>query len=213
VLLSGQLDDGSAGLMAVKMRDGLTIVQDPEEAAAPEMPSRAIQYADPEYVLPILQISKLLTTISGADVPVSSTEAPMPDKVENETSDARLEGNADTKIGKPSALACPDCHGVLWEMEEGQLLRFRCRVGHAYTADALNVAMSEAGEDALWVAMRALEEKAALLRRLASRSSARMGRQYLEEAAGFDVHSLTIRKMLAENYAPGNTKADISAAS
>lgn len=68
----------------------------------------------------------------------------------------------------PSVYACPDCHGVLWEVKEENLLRFRCRVGHSFTAETLNVALSKAMEDALWVSMRALEEKADLLRRMAA---------------------------------------------
>jgi len=212
VLLSGQLDDGSAGLMAVKMRGGLTIVQDPEEATAPEMPSRAIQYVNPEHVLPIHQISELLASISGADLPLPATETTVPDKIENETKEALFEeSTGDKKIGKLSVFACPDCHGVLWELEEGKLLRFRCRVGHAYTADALSLAMSEAGEDALWVAMRALEEKAGLMRRMAARSGTRMGLHYEDEAAGFDMHAQTIREMLAETHTQTNKEESVSA--
>ena len=75
--------------------------------------------------------------------------------------------------GKPSSYACPDCHGVLWEVEEDELLRFRCRVGHAFSPESLLAAQSDGLEDALWVALRALEESAALADRLKDRAGAR----------------------------------------
>lgn len=200
ILLSGQLDDGSAGLMAVKMKGGLTVVQDPAEAMAPEMPSRAIRYASPEYVLSVQEIGDLVTANATRQVPVTDTAEETVVNGPDETKVAKLERTPEEEnIGRPSAFACPDCHGVLWELEEGELLRFRCRVGHTYTADSLGAAMSEATEDALWIAKRALEEKAALLRRLAERTGPRMSGVYREDAAGLDRHAETIRKMLLEN--------------
>ena len=101
--------------------------------------------------------------------------------------------------GKPSAFACPECSGVLWEVEEGELLRFRCRVGHGYTADALRVALSEETEDALWAAMRALEEKAALLRRMSGRVQPWLAQHYKSDAEAFNRHADEIRRVLLEN--------------
>lgn len=118
-----------------------------------------------------------------------------------------IEANGENRKGDPSVFACPDCHGVLWEVQEGKLLRYRCRVGHAYTAEALNVSMSEASEDALWIAMRALEEKAALLRRLAERSGPIMKPQYGEQAEGYKHHADEIRRMLQENRAEVKKRA------
>ena len=116
-----------------------------------------------------------------------------PDKADLEASPPQ------EKEGTPSPFACPECHGVLWEVKEGELLRFRCRVGHAYTADALRVAMSEATEDALWASMRALEEKAALLRRMAPRSVKQLTHAYQEEAEACERHVESIRAILIEN--------------
>ena len=78
-----------------------------------------------------------------------------------------LEAN---RAGKPSAFACPECNGVLWEVKDKELLRFRCRVGHAYSAESLLIAKSEELEGALWSALRALEESAAVSRRMADRA-------------------------------------------
>jgi len=201
IVLSGQLDDGSAGLMAVKMARGLTIVQDPSEALAPDMPRNAIRYAEPDFVLPLQQIAELLISLSAHDRALPEVRGKL---IQGESKEAKVEPYADdeeeaTGTKKPSAFACPDCHGVLWEIEQGELLRYRCRVGHAYTADTLRVSLSESAENSLWVALRAVEEKAALLRRVAQKAGPRMNARYEQEAAGFDVHAATLRKMLAEN--------------
>ena len=149
VVLSGQMDDGSAGLMAVKAAGGLAIVQDPNEALAPEMPSRAIQYAQPQCILPIERIAQKVRSLS-------SEELPLPVKPKN----ARPESVGSRKmefeeaLRVPSGFACPECHGVLWEIDEGKMERYRCRVGHAYTADSLRAALSETAEATLWAALR-----------------------------------------------------------
>jgi two-component system, chemotaxis family, protein-glutamate methylesterase/glutaminase len=177
IVLSGLQDDGSSGLMAVKLRGGLAVVQDPAEAAFPEMPERAWHYAGAEYVLPVAGIERLLVnSVNGSGnghgngarlhqtFPQKGLTTEPADKLlAVETCHADIE-NPPVKehVGMPSVYACPDCHGVLWEVKEGNMLRFRCRVGHSYTAERLNVAMSKATEDALWASMRALEEKAEL---------------------------------------------------
>jgi two-component system chemotaxis response regulator CheB len=201
VLLSGEMDDGSSGMMAVKMRGGLAVVQNPAEAKASEMPSRAIQNAQPDCVLSVARIADLLRSVTSEELRLAEPAGgSVSEELRTETSKANLEEMpSGENPGQPSAFACPECHGALWEVEEGGLLRFRCRVGHAYTADALRVAMTETTEDALWVAMRALEEKAEIYRRLAVRSASRMRAQYQEQAGGFDQHAKTIRKMLLES--------------
>jgi len=201
VVLSGQLDDGSSGLMAVKIAGGMTVVQDTSEALCPEMPSRAKLYAGAEYELPVARIAELLVeATSNQGASGAAAENDMPDELRNEAEKAKLESQANKdKNGKPSAFACPECHGVMWEMEEGKLLRFRCRVGHAYTAEALRTALSDSVEEALWAAMRTLEEKAALLRRIGARAGERQAISYNEEAGGYDKHAETIRDLLVQN--------------
>jgi two-component system, chemotaxis family, protein-glutamate methylesterase/glutaminase len=200
IILSGLLDDGSAGLMAVRMRGGLAVVQDPREAMYPDMPSHAMQYAGADCVVRTNNLANLIVDASRAQLSEKATlaEAEMPEHEKPDKAD--LEGSPQQeKEGTPSAFACPECHGVLWEVKEGELLRFRCRVGHAYTADALRVAMSEATEDALWASMRALEEKAALLRRMARRSGKQLANAYEEEAQACQRHVDSIRGILVEN--------------
>lgn len=201
VILSGHLDDGSSGLMAVKMRGGLAVVQAASEALYPEMPTRAKEYAGADYELPVAQIADLLVQASTHRTPGKGFAGEkMRQEIGKEADKAKLENDAgQDKIGEPSEFACPECHGVLWEVEEGGLLRFRCRVGHAYTAEALQGALSDSVEAALWASMRTLEEKAALLRRLGDRSGEKMKRRYDDDAKGYEKHAETIRKMLIEN--------------
>jgi len=158
VVLSGTLDDGTTGLLAIKQAGGLAVVQDPGQAAFPGMPASAIEHVPVDHVVGPAELGPLL----------SDTGDP-PDSALAGT--AALRG--DDRPGRPSGLVCPECGGVLWESETGGLLHFRCHVGHAYGADSLLAAKSGALEGALWGAVRALEEKAELLRRLAGISRER----------------------------------------
>lgn len=74
-------------------------------------------------------------------------------------------------IGTPSSFACPECHGVLLELQDGALSRFRCHTGHAYSLEALIGAMNEGIEISLWESVRALEEGFMVLRRMAEHLS------------------------------------------
>ena len=99
-----------------------------------------------------------------------------------------------------SSFTCPECHGTLWERREGELIRFRCRVGHGFTADTLLAEQSEALEAALWTALRALEEKAALAHRLTARARERdlsqAARRFEEQARDAEERAGLIRKAL-----------------
>jgi two-component system chemotaxis response regulator CheB len=167
VVLTGNQDDGSAGLLAVRKRGGIGIVQDPEEARASDLPRRALEYAGADFVLPLDKIAEKIVELSHRPRELimkntkSSTNGKASEVRQNEHVAFSGEGN-----GKPSVFACPECHGVLWEMKDGKMVRYRCRVGHSYTETALKGEMDESTERALWAAMRALEEKAAMSRRL-----------------------------------------------
>jgi len=186
VVLSGNLDDGSAGLLAVRRRGGIAIVQDPSNASASEMPRRALEYAGADFTLPVAGIgAKLVELINSRDANMKKPKKHSnkgrskngnpsdPEVWEHEDDFTSEQGN-----GKPSVFACPECHGVLWELKEGHLLRYRCRVGHAFTADSLKSELGEGTERTLWAAMRALEEKAAMTRRLSA--SAKGPKSYVE---------------------------------
>jgi len=143
VVLTGNLDDGAAGLADIKTRGGIAIVQDPEEAMAPSMPASALATADVDYVLPAESIPQKL-------VELAATEA-----VER----VRL-SNGEKNMVSGLTYSCPECGGVLKEIQEGGIERFRCRVGHLYSPESLLADQGVAVEKALWAAIRILEEQA-----------------------------------------------------
>ena len=203
VLLSGQLDDGAAGIMAVKMRGGLTIVQHPNEALSSDMPMNAMRNAQPDYVLPSAEIGRMIAKcvpITEPQEEAGSMEEKRTRKRSSEPDVADLSAPVERpKEGKPSEFACPECHGVLWEEKEGELVQYRCRVGHAYTESSLVGEMSQAAEAALWASLRALSEQSALLKRMASRCTEPLASRYRDQASGFDEHCETIRNILLQD--------------
>lgn len=172
VILSGTLDDGTAGLQAIKMRGGLALVQDPKEAMFAGMPQSAIENVAVDAVQPLAALTTTVVRLAGT---AAQEGFPVPPELEEDVavSEMRLDTLEGRAEGKPSGFSCPDCHGVLWEISEGDLIRFRCRVGRAFSPESLFASQSSGLEEALWIALRALEESAALAERLQSRSSER----------------------------------------
>jgi two-component system, chemotaxis family, protein-glutamate methylesterase/glutaminase len=172
VVLSGARDDGVAGASAVGSRGGCVLVQSPDEAPFPTMPSQTIARDHPDRVLPLADLAAAVTrTVRHLSEEASMSENGNED-MSLETEYATLDANAierDGPPGEPSAFGCPACGGVLWEMDDEVMLRFRCRVGHAYTAEGAVDAQGESVEAALWTALRALRERAQLSERLAER--------------------------------------------
>jgi two-component system chemotaxis response regulator CheB len=187
VVLSGARSDGSAGAAAVAARGGTVIVQDPGEAVFPGMPSAAIERDHPDRVTPTAEIPAAVV----AAVEKLPEEAGLRENGGEMSLEMRylaLDRDAieETKpLGAPSAFSCPDCGGVLWEVDDG-LHRFRCRVGHGYTDEAVLVEESKAVDNALWAAFRALHERADLSSRSARRSRERGANGI---AGRFDAHA------------------------
>jgi two-component system chemotaxis response regulator CheB len=174
VVLTGWLDDGTAGLRAIRERGGTAVVQHPDDAFAPAMPLNAIKHVEVEHIVRLKEIAPLLARL--ADEPAAEEGAyPVSDKLETEVRIAREENAAASGIlkwGEPSVYACPECHGVLLQLKEGGDLRFRCHTGHAYSVDSLLAEFTEKTEDSLWNAIRSLEEGVILLRNLAEHFNA-----------------------------------------
>lgn len=201
VLLTGSLDDGTAGLLNIKRRGGVAVVQDPEEALAEDMPRNAIESMPIDYVARVAKMPNLLTKLASQQV--SENGAGGSSRLTKETHFAELDMDAiedENRPGTPSQFACPSCGGVLWELTAEEVLRFRCRVGHAFTADSLSAEQNEAVESALWAAMRALEEGASLAYRLADRAKEgkreRMVKRYMERAKDKEQQAGVLRKLL-----------------
>ncbi|MEY4577436.1 MAG: hypothetical protein RL701_2139, partial [Pseudomonadota bacterium] len=147
VVLSGSLDDGTAGLAAVKQMGGYALVQDPAEAPYPSMPQSALDHVAVDQVVQVARLGDLLVQLTRAAVGEAGAGAgPGAAQVERYVREADMAQRGpvgqgeQAPVGVPSAFACPDCHGVLWELHEGKLVRYRCRVGHAYLPQSLAAA-------------------------------------------------------------------------
>jgi two-component system chemotaxis response regulator CheB len=169
VILTGNLDDGTAGLWAVKQLGGVSVVQDPQEAEAPSMPRSAMRHARVDYCLPLSEIAPLLVRLTTTPIEEEGTYE-VPKDIEIEVRIAKEDTALDVgvlKLGEPSNYACPECHGVLLQLNEEKRIRFRCHTGHAYSVDSLLAEITEGVEDSLWSAIRAIEESVLLLRHMA----------------------------------------------
>jgi len=170
VILSGSLDDGTAGLLAIKKRGGIAVVQDPADAMHASMPQSALDNVEVDAAVPLRQIAGTLVHL------LQQQPIPMPipandlDLMTMETQIAGMDQETlqnDARPGTPSGFSCPDCGGVLWEVRDGRYTRYRCRVGHAYSPETIDSAQNELLEEAFWAALHTLEERATLSRRLA----------------------------------------------
>lgn len=170
VILSGSLDDGTLGLRDVKDAGGIAIVQDPSDTAWPSMPESALKHVQVDHCATAAEIGNLLTRLVGAAAPATALSREDADIAERELRVLTMHEDERDKPGEPSPYSCPECGGVLWEVREGEPLRFQCRVGHAYASDSLSAEQTRVIEKALWMALRALEEQSALKRRLGERA-------------------------------------------
>jgi len=176
VVLSGTLDDGTAGLAMIKARGGTAIVQDPQEALFDGMPRSAIENVAVDYILTISEIAALLNQLADqsqefADPSIEESDSMTEDELEREAELVAQDKDSlerGEQPGSASPLTCPECGGVLWELQNNNLMRFRCHTGHVYSSDSLLAEQADDVERALWSANRALEEKAALARRMAA---------------------------------------------
>jgi two-component system chemotaxis response regulator CheB len=205
-ILTGALDDGTAGLQAVKQRGGLAVVQDPQDALYPSMPQSAIEHVQVDYCIPLAEMGPLLTQLSHQPAGAESSY-PASKELENEVKIAEMNMaalNTDDHPGKPSVLGCPECGGVLWELQEGDLLRFRCRTGHTFSPESVLAEQNEELERALWVALKTLEEKASLSRRMMHQAQEHgrdwMARNFKERLQEAEKYAGVIREMLMNNH-------------
>ena len=170
VVLSGGLDDGTAGLWTIKSRGGIAIVQEPAEAEVSSMPENALAAVAVDYRVTIAELAPLLVRLTAETVTeVGEIAVEEQQKIAIETRIAAQNGALGLGVltlGKPSHFACPECHGVLSAITDGDLVRYRCHTGHAYSADSLLTTLTENVEDTLWSAIRGLEESIILLNNL-----------------------------------------------
>lgn len=202
VLLSGLLDDGVAGLKAIKTCGGMTIVQNPDEAAFPEMPQNALRHVDIDHVLTAGEIGRLASDAAMRPAPPSipvpkdlSLENALDSRADDDTS--QMEG-----LGRLVPMTCPECNGPLWEIENSDPPRYRCDIGHGMTGRILMEAQDKEVEKILWVAYRALEEKARMLERMTDSDRIKrlksLASSYQDKALESRAHAEKLRSFLLE---------------
>lgn len=202
VVLSGVLDDGTAGCRSVQARGGILITQDPADALYPEMPMNVVKHALVDHVVAARDMGSLLATISREELPEPDGSRANGLLVA-ETDIAVMEGramNAHERPGVPAGYGCPDCNGSLFEIQDGDQVRYRCRVGHGWTSQGLLAQQSLALDSALWMALRSLEEKAALLAQLGDqadgRGSALTAQRYHDQSGDTTEAANLVRQLL-----------------
>ena len=209
VILSGALDDGAYGLKLITDAGGVAVVQDPKEAMVQSMPLSALQYVGDDRVLTTAGIAKLITE-SAEHYDEGSAVMARP-KTESEPVQVELTiEEMNQEFGPASALTCPDCGGALWEIVDGQLVRYRCHVGHLYSADGLDSGQGDVVEQALWTAVRVLEEHADLRSRMSRRATIAgldaVSSGFADSAETAHTQAQAIRDVLIANELPPSLK-------
>ncbi|MEK0084515.1 chemotaxis protein CheB [Benzoatithermus flavus] len=202
ILLTGMLDDGTAGCLAIRRCGGVTVVQDPSTAAYAAMPRSAIAHAAADHVRPLCTIPPLLAELARQPC---APPVEVPERLRIEALIAAQELHMDpdqNRLGTLAPLTCPECHGSMYEIRDDGFLRFRCHTGHSFTAESLREAQLEAWEQALYDALRAQEEQLVLVRRMAGDAQARGKLQQVcefeQRARSYEEGAEIIRRMIAD---------------
>jgi two-component system chemotaxis response regulator CheB len=199
VILTGMLDDGTAGMEAVQRCGGYTIVQDPNEADYPDMPLSVMKQIEVDKMVRLAAMPEAILSYIDRDVDRMSVPE-----------DLQLEGKLAEQVatsmdnlpqlGKQSLFSCPECGGNLWEMKNGQLHRYRCHIGHSFTEEELLEEQKRATESTLWVALRSMEEKRKLLETIARREKNQglnvLAQDHLDRARELEDHIERLKQIL-----------------
>jgi len=202
VILTGYLDDGTSGMMAIKRCGGICIAQDPDDADHPDMPRSVIVNVGVDHCLPISSMGDLLSELTRQKL--ATRKLPPDDMV----IEARIAQRVLSDLPSVQALGdqvpfnCPDCGGVLWQIKEGDLLRYRCHTGHAFTSAVLLGVQSAKIEETLWTALRMFEERQNLIATMNARPDGKSSRALSERTKNAQVHIDRIRAMLKANDRP-----------
>jgi two-component system, chemotaxis family, protein-glutamate methylesterase/glutaminase len=200
VVLSGSLSDGAGGAAAVAAAGGAVLVQRPDDAVVPSMPESALAAVPAAFSLTAPELAYEIARRAAKFAATNSEELPVP------VDDPAIAESRRVPEGPPAGLTCPECHGPLWRLREGEPERYRCRVGHAFDEDALLDGKGAAIESALWMALEALEERGELLEKVADRLAA-SGRGsaaelYRERARGAAERAELVRGVLVVHEDP-----------
>ena len=208
VILSGALDDGTSGLWTVKQRGGVAVVQDPADAEFPSMPENAIRGAAPDHVVPVAEMPGLLVKLlngkekgraetagSNGEIDEKRLRLEVGIALENNALEAGI-----MEHGDYTPYTCPECHGVLSRLKEGNLVRYRCHTGHGFTADSLLTSVTENIEESLWSAIRGVDESIILLNHMgdhfAEVNQPRLAAMFFRKAREAQERNDTIRSVV-----------------
>jgi two-component system, chemotaxis family, protein-glutamate methylesterase/glutaminase len=208
IVLSGSLDDGTAGLWSIKQHGGIAIVQDPADAEIPSMPESALRAVRVDHMVPVAEMGSLLIKLTSSQPPDTKQDFNMEDndRMRLEVQIAKQEdvsGKEVMKYGEFSPYTCPECHGVLTALQDGERVRFRCHTGHAFSADALLTTLTENIDENLWNAIRSVDESVILLNNmgdnLAENNEPKLAALYFKKAKEAEGRSKRLREALLEH--------------
>lgn len=196
IILTGYLDDGTAGMKAIKRCGGICIVQDPDEAEYPDMPKNVLNNVKVDYCLPIAEMGALIYQLIPRKLP---KRKPVPNDILIEAGIAERvlsDLSSVNTVGDQVPFNCPGCGGVLWKVKRDSSLRFRCHTGHAYTAASLLAEQTNKIEETMWTALRMFEERKNLLTEMARGKEGIGSKSALERANMSQIHIDRIRAIL-----------------
>lgn len=201
IILTGMLDDGTAGMNAVQRCGGFTIVQDPAEAEYPNMPLSVLNHMQVDRTLPVSDIPQAIEERLAMDP--EPTDIPDDLQIENsraEQMSTMIEGMS--TLGRQAVYSCPDCGGSLWEVNNGNVHEYRCHIGHSYTEEELLHLKGQEIEKTLWVALRTMEEKHNLLQRIARKEEKQglqvLSRDHQDRAKEMQQHVHRLKSLLLQ---------------
>jgi two-component system, chemotaxis family, protein-glutamate methylesterase/glutaminase len=199
IILTGMLDDGASGMASIKRAGGIAIVQDPNEADHPDMPLSVLDNVEVDYTASLAQMGELLQEIIQNTEP---EEVEVPYDIKMETA---IDQRVSTRIEDISQLekidvSCPDCGGGLYITQKEHPTHYRCHVGHSFTDRELLIRLSEVMESTFWTSLRMMEERRALLLKLAKKDKDRgyesTANRHLERAKEMEVHISNLKQIL-----------------
>jgi two-component system, chemotaxis family, protein-glutamate methylesterase/glutaminase len=202
VILTGFLDDGTSGMRAIKRCGGICVVQDPADADYPDMPRSVVVNVGFDHCLPLAQMGAVLSRLAGL-VPGRRRPAPEDVVIESKIAQRVLSDLPSVEtLGEQVPYNCPDCGGVLWQIKDGDLLRYRCHTGHAFTSAVLLAVQSSKIEETLWTALRMFEERQNLMATMHARPDGKSSKAMAERQKDAQVHIDRLRAILTARDSP-----------
>ena len=200
VVLTGGMDDGTAGLWTIKHYGGIAVVRDPDDAEVSSMPANALRQVNVDHVAAVREIADLLVRLSKEPL-VEKVDVMKDEQTKKEidiAAEKRAMENGHLNFGELTPFTCPECHGVLSRLQNDNIVRYRCHTGHAYSADTLMASITEKIEDSLYSAIRGMDETVMLLNHIgdhfAESNQPRLAAAYFKKAKEAEERSQLVRR-------------------